>query len=185
MATRDKLIFPSAITWLLHHFSVSYPKSPHFTFMCAIDAATVKRSIAQLRSRQPSTETATPPASTAPSTSAPLSLVGGWLLRPSWHSLCAWMLTLTLLVMSCVRWTPMLVELHDDKLLWVVSLWLPLHLRQPLRMRVTMALAVMMYMAHWVMMRCLLDVFTLLSFVTKRGNNFEMRVVILIGGGLV
>ena len=77
MATRDKLIFPSAITWLLHHFSVSYPKSPHFTFMCAIDAATVKRSIAQLRSRQPSTETVAPPASTAPSTSAPSSSVGG------------------------------------------------------------------------------------------------------------
>ena len=31
--TRDKLIFPSAITWLLRQFSVSYPISPHFTFM--------------------------------------------------------------------------------------------------------------------------------------------------------
>ena len=39
--TRDKLIFPSAITQLLCHFSVSYPKSPYFTFMCAIDAASV------------------------------------------------------------------------------------------------------------------------------------------------
>ena len=39
--TRDKLIFPSTITRLLRHFSISYPKSPHFTFMCAIDAATV------------------------------------------------------------------------------------------------------------------------------------------------
>ena len=45
-ATRDKLIFPFAIMWLLCHFSVSYPKSPHFTFMCAIDTATIKRSIA-------------------------------------------------------------------------------------------------------------------------------------------
>ena len=34
-------------------------------------------------------------------------------------------------------------------------------------------------------MRCLLDVLTLLSLVTKRGSNFEMRVVIFIGGGLV
>ena len=41
--TRDKLIFPSAITWLLHHFSVSFPESPHFTVMSAIDAATVRR----------------------------------------------------------------------------------------------------------------------------------------------
>ena len=44
-ATRYKLIFPSAIRRLLCHFSVSYPESPHFTFMCAINAATVKRSI--------------------------------------------------------------------------------------------------------------------------------------------
>ena len=48
-ATRDKLIFPSAITRLLHHFSVSYPKSPHFLFMCAIDTATIKWSFALLR----------------------------------------------------------------------------------------------------------------------------------------
>jgi len=75
--TYDKLIFPSAITRLLRHFSVSYPESPHFTFMCAIDATTIKRSIAQLCSRQPRIETSTPPASTAPSTSAPLSSLGG------------------------------------------------------------------------------------------------------------
>ena len=46
MTTHDKLIFPSAITRLLRHFSVSYPESPHFTFMCAINAATIKRSSA-------------------------------------------------------------------------------------------------------------------------------------------
>ena len=51
--TRDNLIFPLAITQLLRHFSVSYLESPYFTFMCAIDAAIVKRSIAQLRLRQP------------------------------------------------------------------------------------------------------------------------------------
>ena len=49
--THDKLIFPSTITLLLCHFSVSYPVSPHFTFMCAIDATTIKQSIAQLCSR--------------------------------------------------------------------------------------------------------------------------------------
>ena len=46
MATHDKLIFPSAITRLLHHFSVSYPESPHFSFTCIIDVATVKWSLA-------------------------------------------------------------------------------------------------------------------------------------------
>ena len=51
--THDKLIFPSAIMRLLRHFSVSYPKSPHFLYMCAIIAATVKRSLVQLCSKQP------------------------------------------------------------------------------------------------------------------------------------
>ena len=43
-ASRDKLIFPSAITRILHHFSVPSLEFDPFTFMCAIDAATVKRS---------------------------------------------------------------------------------------------------------------------------------------------
>ena len=44
--TCDKLIFPSVIMRLIRHFFVSYPESPHFTFMYAIDAATVKQSFA-------------------------------------------------------------------------------------------------------------------------------------------
>ena len=40
MATRDKLIFPTAIMRILHHFSVSYRTSFHFSVMCVIDAAT-------------------------------------------------------------------------------------------------------------------------------------------------
>ena len=32
--TRDKLIFPSAITRILRHFSVSFPVSDHFHVMC-------------------------------------------------------------------------------------------------------------------------------------------------------
>ena len=41
-ATRDKLIFPSTITWILCHFSVPFPSSDHFSVMYAIDTATVK-----------------------------------------------------------------------------------------------------------------------------------------------
>ena len=52
-ATFDKLIFPSVITRLLLQFSVSYPESPHFSYMCAVVAATVRQSTAQLRPRQP------------------------------------------------------------------------------------------------------------------------------------
>ena len=43
-ATRDKLIFPSAITRILCHFSIPFPSSNHFFVMCIIDAAIVKRS---------------------------------------------------------------------------------------------------------------------------------------------
>ena len=50
-ASRDKLIFPSAITRILHHFSIPFPLSDHFTFMCAIDVTTVKRSEVQFQSR--------------------------------------------------------------------------------------------------------------------------------------
>ena len=69
--TRDKLIFPSTITRLLHHFSVS------FSIISAINVVIVQQSEAQLRSRRPRIETATPSASTAPSTFAPLSSAGG------------------------------------------------------------------------------------------------------------
>ena len=47
-ATHDKLIFPSTIIKILRHFSVSYPESPQFLVMCAIDAATVRQSEAHL-----------------------------------------------------------------------------------------------------------------------------------------
>ena len=50
-ASRDKLIFPSTITRILCYFSVSFPLSDHFTFICAIDTATVRCSEAQFRSR--------------------------------------------------------------------------------------------------------------------------------------
>ena len=80
-ATRDKLIFPSVITRFLCHFSISFLEFPHFTVMSVIDVATVRRSEAQLKLRWPRTKTATPPASTAPSTSTPLSSAGGMTLE--------------------------------------------------------------------------------------------------------
>ena len=73
--THDKFIFPSAITKILRHFSVPFPVSDHFHVMCAIDVATVKRSEAQLRSRQ--SGLAAPPTPSAPSTFAPSFSMGG------------------------------------------------------------------------------------------------------------
>ena len=51
LASSDKLIFPFAIMRILRHFSVPFPLSDHFTFICAIDTTTVKRSEAQFRLR--------------------------------------------------------------------------------------------------------------------------------------
>ena len=67
-ATRDKLIFLSAIMRILRHFSVSFPSSNYFTVIYAIDYATVKRSEAQLRSRQ--SDSVAPSSRSTPSTSA-------------------------------------------------------------------------------------------------------------------
>ena len=68
-APRDKLIFPSAITRILHHFSIPFPSSDHFSVMCAIDYATFKCSEAQFQSRQ--SDLTAPPLRSAPSRSAP------------------------------------------------------------------------------------------------------------------
>ena len=46
--TCDKFIFPSAITRILCHAFVFYPESSHFSIMCAINAAIVRWSEAQL-----------------------------------------------------------------------------------------------------------------------------------------
>ena len=68
-ANHDKLIFPSAITHILCHFSVPFPSSNHFSVMCAIDATTVKCSKVQFRSRQ--SNSVAPPSRSASSRSAP------------------------------------------------------------------------------------------------------------------
>ena len=77
MATRNKLTFPSAITWILCYFSISYFESTHFSPMCVIDTAAVRRSEAQLQPKRPLTKMVTPPAFSTPSTSAPSSSAGG------------------------------------------------------------------------------------------------------------
>ena len=71
LASRDKLIFPSAIMRILRHFSVPFPSSDHFTIMCAIDYATVKRSEAQFWSRQ--SDSVEPSSCFVPSRSTPFA----------------------------------------------------------------------------------------------------------------
>ena len=81
MMTRYKLIFPLAITRILHHFSVFIPDSHLFTVMGAINTASVQRSEAQPRLKQPRIETTDFPTPSIPSTSAPSSLSGGVTLK--------------------------------------------------------------------------------------------------------
>ena len=66
-ASRDKLIFPFAITIILCHFSIPFPSSDYFSVICAIDYATIKRSEAQFRSRQ--SDLVAPSSHSAPSSS--------------------------------------------------------------------------------------------------------------------
>ena len=81
-ASCDKLIFSSAITRILRHFSIPFPSSDHFTIMCAIDYATVKCSEAQFRSWQLnstapsslSTLSRSAPSASTPSSSGDVSL---------------------------------------------------------------------------------------------------------------
>ena len=75
--THDKLIFPFAITRIIHHYSVPCLESPHFSIIGAISAMSVRWSKAQLRLKQPRTETVTPLACSIPSTSTPFSSAGG------------------------------------------------------------------------------------------------------------
>ena len=80
--TYDKLIFPSAITRIIHHSSVSYSKSTYFTVMDAINAVSIRWSEAQLRSKWPQTEMATSLAHSTPSMSTPFSsFTGGVMLE--------------------------------------------------------------------------------------------------------
>ena len=67
--SHGKHIFSSTIMRILRHFSVPFPSSDHFTIMCAIDYATVKRSEAQFQSQQ--SDSAAPSSCSAPSRSTP------------------------------------------------------------------------------------------------------------------
>ena len=103
--SRDKFIFPSAITRILRHFSVPFPSSNHFTVMCAIDYTTVKRSEARFRSWQldltaPSSCSA--PSRSTPSASTPSSS-GDVSLGDVMAQLQLWMLAWILFLRSCIR----------------------------------------------------------------------------------
>ena len=75
--SRNKLIFPSAITRILRYFSVPFPSSDHFTVMCAINYAIIKRSEAQFQSRQ--LDSTAPSSRSTPSRSVPSAFAPSFL----------------------------------------------------------------------------------------------------------
>ena len=101
------------------------------------------------------------------------------------------MLALTFSLMSCIKWTPMLAILLDNKLalvaLWILPLFLLRHpkMTRHLRMMMTPTMTMMMVrmemLALLVLTRCLLDTFTLCHLWQKEGVVLVMRVVIVRG----
>ena len=72
--TRDKLIFPSAITHILTHMHVTIPPSPLFHVMGVISKETIQKSVAQLAAKWPRVETIdAAPTSRSSSSSTPFS----------------------------------------------------------------------------------------------------------------
>ena len=125
LASFDKLIFPSAITRILHHFSFPFLASDHFSYMCVIVTTTVKRREAQFRSRL-SGSAALPsrsaPSRSAPSTSTPSSSTSDMSLGDIMAQLQCKMLTLIHSLQSCIRWTFMSAVLLGGRRSWVASL---------------------------------------------------------------
>ena len=182
-ATCDKLIFPSTIMRILHHFSVPFLKFDHFHVMCAIDVDTIKRSKTQFCLRQSST--ATPPTPFASSTSAPFASVRGVTLN-------AIMMQLQLIDARLDTLTTEMYQVNtyvllDDRLtlvvLWSLLLLLLRHLRHPRTMMVltTMMMMRMEMLALLALMRYLLNTFTLCHSWQKGGVVLDIRVVILRG----
>ena len=83
IATRDKLIFPSAIKWIIHHcsISISIPDSHLFIVMGAINVVSVQWSEAQLRLKRPRIEMMDSLAPSLPFTFTPFSSSGGVMLE--------------------------------------------------------------------------------------------------------
>ena len=75
-ATRDKLIFLSAITQILCHFYTLILDSPYFTTIGTINAGSIQRNEAQLRSKRPRMESTDPATSIIPSSFTHSSLNG-------------------------------------------------------------------------------------------------------------
>ena len=101
MATHDKLIFPSAFTRILRHFSIPFLVSDHFHVMYAIDATTAKWSEGQLCLKQ--SGSAALPTPSVPSTFATSSSTGGVTLDAIMAQLQGMDATLIHSLLRCIK----------------------------------------------------------------------------------
>ena len=168
--SRDKLIFPSAITRILRHFFVPFPVSDHFHVpLTSLPLNEARRSFiwgGPAQQLLPLLQLYPPP--------LPLVLREVWLWMWSWHSFSAWMLALIHSLLNCIRWTLVSAILLDGRLalvaLWSLPLLLPRHPRH-LRTMMTSTTIMMMRMemlALPAMMRYLLDTLTLYHLWQKK-----------------
>ena len=108
-ATRDKFIFPSAITCILTHIHVTIPPSPFFHVMGAMSKESIRRIAEWMTTKQPHVETMDVTLPLDPPLHMPfLPLLGQISLSlTSWisFSTCVLILVivLTICVMGCVR----------------------------------------------------------------------------------
>ena len=174
LASRVKLIFPFTITRILRHFSVPFPSFDHFSIMCVIDYATVKRSEAQFQSRQ--TDSATPSSrstpfrstasASAPSSSGDVSL--GDIMAQLQHMDARLDTLSTELYQVNVRVGRIArrqAALHLSLLLHHLILLLPIPMLRMMMMMMVMPMTLQMMMEMLALpMRCLLDT---LPFVTR------------------
>ena len=183
--TRIKLIFPSAITRILRHFSIPILDSLLYTVMGAINVMSVGRSEAQLRSKWPQTKMMDPPAPTIPSTSNHSSSTGGVTLKAIMAQLQRMDAHLDTLTTKLYQVNP---HVGRIRITLVALLLLHLLLQRLLGMRMLLMVMIMMRMrmrmsALSVMMRQPLS--DPLSFMTKRVSRFwMMRVVMYLRGEL-
>ena len=165
--SRDKLIFPSAITRILCHF----PSFDHFSNMCVKDYAPVKLSEAQFQSRQsnltaPSAHSAS--SASAPSSSGDVSLgdIMAQLHRMDAHldTLSTKLYQVNVCVGRITRRQATMAGFAPEPTVHRLLPWL-LILRMMMMMMVMMMMLSMMLMEMLALpMRCLLDT---LPFVTR------------------
>ena len=189
-ASHDKLIFPYAITRILRHFSVPFPSSDHFTVMCVVDYATIKRSEPQFRSWQsdlvaPSSRSA--PSYSAPSSSAPSSSSGdvtlGDIMAQLQHmdarldTFSMELYQVNVCVSRNARQQASIGGFAPRLLLHLLLPWLLILRMMMMMMVMTMILMEMLALS----MRCLLDTLPFVTGDKKWGVVLDMRVVTLRG----